>query len=196
MKRIILVCSHPYSGSSALCESLGKHPKIQFFPLARQRPYSHPLSLVDLTKHPHKLLNRSALYMDELLFNQDLSVTCAYKECKFIYVIRQPEPVLGFLMGSERKKVGFAVRQYTFRLRRLCEMARRSGGVLLTWDSLTSGNVGILQDYLGLRVEFSPELLIPYERVFNVSPGREALSWANDAYERYLYYLKNQNLVF
>lgn len=190
------MCSHPYSGSSALCESLAKHPKVQFCPLARRRPYSHPLTLLDLTKCPHKLLNRSALYLDELLYNSELSTRAAYKECKFIYLIREPEPVLGFLMGNEKKKVGFAVREYTFRLRRLCEMARRTpGAVFLTWEDLLLGKLEVVQEYLGLKgLEFNPELLAPYRRSFNISPGLDSLSYANDAYERYLYYLKNQNL--
>ena len=77
--------------------------------------------------------------MDELLYNHVFCLKESYPKCQFIYVIREPEPVLK-LMVSEGKSLKFAVRHYAYRLRRLCEMARRTpGAVLLTWEDLRTG---------------------------------------------------------
>ena len=168
MKKIVFICSHPYSGSSALYEAMNHHPRIQGFKL---NYYLSPLNLLDLTNHSHKLSNRSAIYMDELLYNRSFYTSIAYTKCQFVYVIREPEAVLGFLITNEKKKPIFAAREYTFRLRRLCEMARKTpGAVLLTWNDLISGDgIYLVEKYLGLKepIIYDPALLAPYKRTFN-----------------------------
>ena len=199
MKKILFVCSHSYSGSGGLFDALNRHPRIQGYHLAARSPYSHPLNFLTLTEQPHKLDNRSAIYADELLYNQQLSTKAAYKECKFVYVVREPEPVLNFLVGNDRIKPSFAVRYYTYRLRRLCEMAKRTpGAVLLTWDDLAVGRgLNLIEEYLGLRqpIPYDPALLIPYKRTFSTGLVEPSLRVETEnTYQRYLYYLKNQNL--
>jgi len=201
MKKILFVCSHPYSGSSALWSALNQHPRIQGYNLAARQPYFSPLNLLTLTEQSHKLNNRSAIYMDELLRNHHLSTKVAYKECNFVYVVRESEPVLNFLVGNEKIKPSFAARQYAYRLRRLCEMAKRTpGAVLLTWDDLVAGRgLNLIEEYLNLRqpILFDPSLLAPYQHTFTtvlVSPTLRATT--EDAYQRYLYFLKSQNLRY
>lgn len=198
MKKIVFICSHPYSGSSALYEAMNHHPRIQGFKL--NNSYLNPLNLLDLTNHSHKLSNRSAIYMDELLYNRSFYTNIAYTKCQFVYVIREPESVLGFLITNEKKKPTFAAREYTFRLRRICEMARKTpGAVLLTWNDLISGDgVDLIEKYLGLKepILYDPALLAPYKRIFNSDLiGSKLLSTTQEAYEKYLYFLKNQNLI-
>ena len=198
MKKIVFICSHPYSGSSALYEAMNHHPRIQGFKL--NNSYLNPINLLDLTNRSHKLSNRSAIYMDELLYNRSFYTNIAYAKCQFVYVIREPESVLGFLIANEKKKPTFAAREYTFRLRRICEMARKTpGAVLLTWNDLISGDgIDLIENYLGLKepIFYDPALLAPYKRTFNSDLiGSKLLSETQDAYEKYLYFLKNQNLV-
>lgn len=194
MKKILFICSHPYSGSSALYECLNHHPKIQGYRTSKNS-YVYPTQLLDLTRRPHKLSNRAAIYMDELLSNEAFYVSAAYRKCHFVYVVREPEFPLNFLISGERKPPLFACREYTFRLRRLCEMAKRTpGAILLTWNNLVEKKgLSLLEDYLGVKdIEFDPVLLNLYQRDFPKLVDYKMLSKAQDAYERYLYYLKSK----
>lgn len=201
MKKILFVCSHLHSGSAALCNSLNSHPRIQGYNIAARSPYINPLNLILLTEQRHKLDNRSAIYMDELLYNHNLSTKIAYKECKFVYLVREPEPVLNFLVTVDKMKPSFALRHYSYRLRRICEMAKRTpGAVLLTWDDLVANRgIHLIEEYLGLKqpLFFDPNNLAPFKRSFTsdlvpISHRQEA----ERTYQRYLYYLKNQNLRY
>lgn len=196
MKRILFVCSHYYSGSTGLCAALDANPRIQGYNFNSHNTYTTPLNLISLTDQPHKLKNKAAIYMDELLENHQLQTKQAYKTCKFIYVVREPEHVLAYLVGNQKIKPEFASRYYLFRLRRLCEMAKRTGGVLLTWNDLESSRgLNIIEDYLGLRepIAFSDYFSKPYAKKYNSDLiGSARLSIAEDAYQRYLYWLKNQ----
>lgn len=196
MKRILFVCSHPYSGSSGLCDALNRHPRIQGYNIASRAPYTSVQSLIALTEQSHKLTNRAAIYMDELLSNHQLSTKIAYQTCKFIYVIREPENVLTQLVINNKIKPEFACRTYLFRLRRLCEMAKRTNGVLLTWDDLKSSKgLDLIEEYLDLRqkIQFDPLLLQPYSRKLNSDNiGIKRLEYAEEAYQKYLYWLKSQ----
>jgi len=198
MKKIVFICSHPYSGSSALYESLDLHPKIQGFKSNLHNVYSDPSSLISLTNHSHKMNNRSAIYMDELLYNSSFYVNSAYSKCKFVYVVREPEVPINFLITNENKNPVFAIRQYAFRLRRLCEMARRTpGAILLTWQNLLDGKgMDLIQDYLSIKdpICFNITLLNQHKSVNQLAESD--LNKIQDAYERYLFFLKNQKLVF
>lgn len=201
MKKILFVCSHLYSGSSALYDALNRHPKIQGYNLADRSPYSGPLNLLTLTEQHHKLDNRSAIYMDKLLYNHHLSTKTAYKECKFIYVVREPTAVLNLLVGNDKMKQSFAVRYYTYRLRRLCEMAKRTpGAVLLTWNDLIENRgIDLIEEYLNLKqpISYDPALLAPFKRTYPIDlVDLQLRTKSDDAFQRYLYYLKNQNLRF
>lgn len=193
MKKILFLCSHPYSGSSILYDSLNKQSRIQGF--KGRNAYLSPLNLLDLTNHSHKLSNRSAIYMDELLSNETFYVKAAYSACQFIYIVREPEPVLNSLVGLDKKKPLFAARQYLFRLRRICEMAKRTpGAVLLTWQDLNSGNLDIVSEYLSLKEPLVMQEL-PKKPNVNLIDAR-LLNSCQESYERYLYFLKNQKLRY
>jgi hypothetical protein len=198
MKRIVFVCSHLYSGSGALCEAMNGHPRIQSFSVGDRRPYTGPEHLLSLAAMRHKRNDRSAVYLDQLLFNTSLSTRAAYSACKFVYVVREPAPTLHFLVANEKRKPSYAVRYYLFRLRRLCEMAKRTGGVLLTWEDLATGRcAGMVQEYLGLRepIPYDPALLAPYTRTFSTGLVAPALlAETENTYEKYLYFLKRQGL--
>lgn len=199
MKKILFVCSHYYSGSASLCESLNVHPKIQQYQLSNHHPYSNPTDLLFLTEQNHKLNNRSAIYMEELNRNIDLTTKIAYEKCNFIYVIREPKPVLNFLIGNDKMKPSFAARYYLFRLRRLCEMAKRTpNAILLTWQDLVTARCNpLIENYLSLKQPIEPYNLDRFKKNFSTDlVNFDLLSQAESAYEKYLYFLKQQNLQY
>lgn len=178
MNKILFVCSHLYSGSSALCDSLSLNSRIQKFNCG---PYVNPLNLIYLTNKKHKLNNRAAIYMDELLYNYQLSIKMAYNECDFIYFISHPRYTINSMINSGIKPL-YALRYYNFRLRRICEMAVKTpGSIFLNRENL---NLDLLKDYIK---EINFEEALPN---FSVPHLKEA----EECYERTCYFLKNVNL--
>lgn len=194
MKKILFVCSHAYSGSSGLFNALNRHPRIQGYNFGSKNSYTSPQSLMYLTEQSHKCTNRAAIYMDELLKNHELSTKSVYGICKFIYVLREPEIVLSYLIKQERMKPEFAARGYLFRIRRICEMAKRSDGILLTWnDLIASKGIDLIENYLQInqKIPFDELFLRPYARQYG-SVDSKLLQKTEDAYQKYLYWLKTQ----
>lgn len=193
MKKVVLICSHLHSGSRYLYESLNNHSQIQGY---NYPVYSSALDLIRLTDQRHKLNNRSSVYMDELLFNYNLSTDVAYKECKFIYVIREPISVLNKLALINKMKPIFGLRYYSYRLRRLFEMSKRTpGSILLTWDDLISNRgIDLIEKYIGVKESIKFKI----DNDFNISDNLINLNLikeAEDCYQKYLYYFKNRNLI-
>ena len=196
MKKIVFVCSHLQSGSAALCGVMNLHPRIQLYDTST---YHSAMDLIALTKQPHKMNNRSSIYMNELLFNYELCTKAAYTNCKFIYLIRSPEIVLGNLVEQQDMKLPCAIRYYTYRLRRLCEMAKRTpGAVLLTWDDLNANRgINLIDEYLELKQEiiYDSVFLDNFREENNVKIKLEVKNSVEDTYQKYLYWLKTNTLL-
>ena len=196
MRKVLFLISHLFSGSSFLFDSLEQNPKIQGF--RTNMIYDDPGKLLQLTKLKHKLNNRAAIYLEEVLFNHVITCKDLYNYCKFIYVIREPEPVLNALVGFKTYPANCAVRHYCYRLRRICEMAKRTpGAVFLTWEDLKLGRGdSLIENYLDLK-----ETLKTNTDLFVTPPKRdnllsfEQMQWASRCYEKHLYFLKQQNLI-
>lgn len=198
MKKLIFVCSHLHSGSSELCKILSEHPKIQYCNNFEKQTYSNPVDMFQATSSSHKMKNKSAIYLDHLLYNYQLSIKSAYSYCRFIYLVRSPEPVINLLISNDTMSFDQAVRHYTYRLRRLCEMFKNTpDAVLLTWEDLKSGDFkSKIENYLSL----SPPIEITQE---NISKFYEYESFSNqfdlsdveNKYQKYLYFLKSQSLI-
>lgn len=184
MKQVAFVVSHLGSDSGLFCESLDKNPRVQWF--KSNVIYDHISTVEKLVDKPHKLKNAAAIWLDELLYNFNFSSKYLYSCCKFIYVIRPPKPTLSCI-GE-----GF-VNYYTYRLRRICEMARCTpGAVLLTWDDLVAGRLDLVENYLNLKEKIDPiQGIVPTKSV-----QWSILDNAQQSYEKYLYYLKNLNLQY
>jgi hypothetical protein len=108
--------------------------------------------------------------------------------------LREPEVVLSYLIKQERIKPEFAVRNYLFRIRRMCEMSKRSGGILLTWNDLTARKgIDLIEDYLELKqkIPYDEVLLRPYARQYG-SIDSKLLQKTEDAYQKYLYWIKTE----
>lgn len=197
MKKILFVCSHLHSGSSMLCQILNNHPRIQSFNYLSKN-YAHPENLIILSNQHHKLANRAAIYLDELLYNYQFSIKSAYKECKFIYLVREPEFVINSLITQQKMKISNAINYYSYRLRRICEMSRETpGAVLLTKNDLDAGKgKELIEEYLNLKTplqDFLSQNFNDQEKITDLV-GHTRLSKVEETFQRYLYYLKNQNL--
>lgn len=194
MKKLIFVCSHLHSGSSVLCEILNQHPRIQICKNFEKQNYFHPLDIFQETSNPHKINNKSALYLDHLLYNYQLSIKAAFSYCRFIYVVRSPEPTINLLVQHNQMDENQATRYYTYRLRRIYEMAKNTSFVLLTWEDLKNNNYAeIIENYLELSqpIEKNSDKFINFEKSEFFSNSLD-LSDVENKYQKYLYSLKEQ----
>jgi hypothetical protein len=159
--------------------------------------YRNPEDLKWLFEKPHKCRDSSAIYGDHLLFNTSFSCKKLYDHCKFIYVLRPPRAALNEI--SMMRELGyegrFAARYYSFRLRRICEMARNTrDSLFLTWDDLASGGAfQAIEQYLGLKHQLRAKVhhfMNTFSDVFN----EKLIAECEDAYERYYYFMSRLDM--
>ena len=188
MKNVLFVATHLFSGAEDLSILLNSSPKVQITHTGTV--YNHPTSLEPLFAAGHKLRTNGAIYGDLLLYNTSLCSEIFYDFCKFIYVIRSAAPTLNLMVEKTDYSQQGALRYYTYRLERLCEMAKRTPkGLIVTWDSLNSGKAfPAIEEHLDLINPIKPfgftdesKDLVHYETIQE----------AQDSYERHLYYMKH-----
>ena len=198
MKKICFVASHLMSGSSILCDALDENPRVQHFRLALSRPYWDVSAVFDLIYRQHKLDNSAAVYLDELIFNYELQIKHLYSCAKFVYVVRPPIKTLNLLVSNKLYTPLRAVRYYCYRLRRLCEMAKRTpGAVLLQWDDLITGRgLSLVEDYLSLKVklEMPDDAFQSLKGTDDILIPNAMMKEAEICYERHLSFLFHQTL--
>lgn len=190
MKKSLLIISHLASGSSELCNILDQNSRVQW--CHSNLIYNHPSCLDSLFSHAHKTDDASAIWMDELFYNYQFAHKAFYNRCKFIYVIRDANCL--YSMINSKQQADYFFRYYVYRLRRICEMAKRTpGAVLMTWNNLSKNLKGV-EEYLNLKDKLNAPLIQPLLK--NKFVSSDLISKAQDSYERHFYYLKNLNLNF
>jgi len=194
LKRVCFIVSHLGSGSSDLVDVMNANPRCQI--ASSGATYSSPENLEWLFRQGHKCRDSSAVYGDHLLYNVSFSCKNLYETCRFIYVIRPARASLNEMLKARdgRRQSGFAD-YYRFRLRRICEMAHNTPDALfLAWDDLAKGTAfPTIEEYLGLKVKLKPEYR-HFTACVNDSFDESLISEAQDAYERYYYYLNGLGL--
>jgi hypothetical protein len=198
MKKIAIINSHVYSGSSQLYEAMCNHSFIQGYKRYRkENEYLNDMDLVNLGKLVHKKRNKSAIYLDEILKNQLLSTKLDFSKYLFIHIIRRPKETVN-LMVRDKIDYNFAARHYAFRVRRICEVARKTPNcVLLTFDDLKSEKgLELVSDLLGIKepINFKKETLSPIENHNNLI-SLDLEKTLDDCYERYFYFIKQQKNI-
>lgn len=188
MKKVCFIISHHGSGSFDLVNILNQNPKCDIN--SSQYSYDNPQDLNWMFLKNHKCRDNSAVYGDHLLYNMSFSCKKLYNYCKFIYVIRPPRASLNEMISMNYQQE-YAARYYRYRLRRICEMAKKTpDSVLVTWEDLVKGSFSVIENLLGLK-----EKLYSKNHHFitkETNSFKESLvSECEDAYERYYYYLKN-----
>ena len=194
MKRIVFLTSHLCSGVYELMDLLNQNPRIDLRGNGMQ--YVHPSDLYDLYKLGHKLRNSAAVYGDYLVFNHDLQHKRFYSFSNFIYLVRPARLTLNEIIHHPNSTYDedSAYRYYVYRLRRICEMAKRTpNAVLLTYQNLIDGNgFGLIDEMLELNQPLIPNP----ERFQQKSPNTfssDLIKKAEDSYERHLYFLRQLN---
>lgn len=192
MKKTLLIASHIGSGSDILFDILNENPRVMGYRTGE--PYISYNSFMKLSAVRHKTNNSAAIWMDELLHNHTLQIKDAYRWSKFVYLVAPPRVSMGKIFQIYGKT---ASRYYGYRLRRICEMAKRTpGAVLLTWEDVRTGRgLPFVEQYLGLRdsLRNRPEL---FEKFEEANLPYESMAAAEDSYSRHLSFLYRQNLVF
>ena len=191
MKRVLLFITHLGAQSDTLYEILNANPRIQM--ATTHTIYRTPMDAVQLTTTDHKLRTTAAIYGDRVLYNHTFCCDQLCKHCKFVYLIRAAKPTLSALLATGDYTPTSALRYYQFRLRRIMEMGKRTpGAVLLTHDGVEKEGLGLIEEYLNLKTPLQGKSL-PQEELEEVPS--EVVEIAQDSYERYLYQLKNMDLL-
>jgi hypothetical protein len=180
----LFIATHLGSGSPELSSRLSNHVRLS---RSTQLIYNHARDLIEMKKESFK-----QIYFDELFFNFQFSCKSLYKDCKFIYLIREPKESL-----HEITKLNYsnqsAFNYYCFRMRRLCEMAKQTPGALfLTYENLISNKATkAIQNYLGLKN--------PIQEL-NVQESKSDFPYvlhqkAQDSFNRYFSYMNKLDLI-
>jgi len=186
MKRVILVISHLGAGSASLCYCLAQNSIIQWIP--QGITYDDPVQSVEsILATKHKYSEKIGLYVNEVLYNYQISHKKVYEACQFIYLVRDPKSAIRIVKPNDAV---FALNYYIFRLRRIYEMTKETKGALfLTWDDLVSQK-GV--KYLTKKFDL-PETVFeeyaPEKKLFELP--KPMLAEAARAYELLLYRVKN-----
>lgn len=190
MKNILFIVSHLGSGYENLIYSLNKNERIDIKSL--QLSYAHPEVLEYLYESGHKLDNSASFYGDLILFNKNFSCNSFYKFSKFIFFINSPLISLNEICKTDKLNEKAAFRYYSFRLRRIYEMAVNSNNnfVFITHDDLINKTkFDVIEKYLNLKSKLTyPELETNQSQNFISS---DLLIQANDCYEKYLFLMKS-----
>jgi hypothetical protein len=188
MKKILFVVSHLGSDSGSLCEILHANPLVQFY--NTKVIYSHIDVGLALASQPHKCDTTAAIWADELLHNHRLCHKCFYQWAQFVYVIKDARHSLHAMQPTDSKTADINYRYYVYRLRRICEMARKTpGAVLLT--NLT--NLKPLEGYLNLQEPLGEVSVNAVNPCKFVTP--EHIRKGQESFERHYYYLRNLDLL-
>jgi hypothetical protein len=196
LKRVLLSVTHLASGSLPLLGLLNRNPRVQF---VRANPViQNYVDLRAFTAQTHKLSSVAAIFALEANFNYQLGSKNLPLHAHYLFTVRQPTPVLNLLVADNLYGHKEAAMYYCYRLRRICEIAKRvRHGMLLTYDDIQRGDhVVPLKTFLGLKedVLHLPEAFDHLKPPPNVIK-REILDWCQDCYERHLFFLKSLPLV-
>lgn len=188
MKRFLFIISHLGSGSNIFCKILHENPRIQIY--NSNIIYSHPVDLEVLKAKQHKLNNSAAIWGEEILYNHHFNGKSLYPFCKFIYFIREAKSSL-FEIIKSKEDVEYMINYYNYRLRRMYEMSRQTGGLLVNCDDVEE-SFPLIQKYLNLK-----DALILSEKItkkkYNPLLNISQIENTEKVYEKYLFLLK-QNL--
>lgn len=190
MKKVCFVVSHLGSGSGSLVTSLNANPRCEIKESGMR--YDGASSVRWLFRTGHKCRDAGAVYGDHLLFNASLSSRRLYGLFRFIFVIRPARHALNEILATGYSESG-ASSYYRFRMRRICEIARRSpGSVLLTWDDLAKdSSLRIIESHIGLSEPLRQPTLAG-DAPERCSEG--TVEQCQEAYDRYYYYLNGLDL--
>lgn len=177
-KMYLFIITHLGSGASLFSDSLSDHPRCHH---AHRDTYKSIHDLMRMKEY----VPFQKIYFDKLTFNFQFSCPSLYKQCEFIYIVREPTSTLNYIYANKGYSESGSVLYYTYRLRRIYEMAYRTPRrMILTFDDLlTPRGLSSIQEHLGLRDEFKCD--------YNPTPvdNNVSLTCLQKAQTSYDYYL-------
>lgn len=190
MKQFLFLTTHLGSGSMPLFFALESYPRIKMN--QTNTDYDHPSVVYDFFNPP----TSGTIYGEQLLFNFSLSHKKFLEFSKFIYFIRSGRHTINELVKNKNFSISNCLLYYSYRMRRICEMARMTpGAILLTWDNLKDGKgMDLIKDYVGMKykADISKEKFKYSNSSSNID--YRILQKADECYERHYYYLRQLNL--
>lgn len=201
-RQFLFVVSHLGSGYGDLKHILDNNPRIDLQETTIS--YQHPKDIEYIKSFGHKLgkitygdkmVDSSKVYGDILLHNYCFSCKPMYEFCKFIYLIRPASHSIKEILKDKSYISEKAYLYYSYRMRRICEMARNTpGAILLTWGDLQNKRgLDLMQEYLGLIEPLS----VPSGLFVDPEPTDFPISFIKkieDCYERHYFYLRSLQL--
>lgn len=184
MKKVVFIFSHLNSGIEFLTDKvLNNNPLLDV--KKSNILYENASSLEYLFNSGHKNKTMAAIYSDIILHNYQFGCRDLYKICKFIYLIREPKYVLNSLINY--KPIN-AYNYYCYRLRRIYETAKETGGLLLNWSNIKE-SLPLIENYLKLKtsLKFEDDIINPD---YSVDFPAELLKIAQEKYEIYNFKIK------
>lgn len=172
-----------------MCYCLGQTSLIQW--VQDGIIYDDPSATESILSTKHKYSKTVGLYVNEVLYNYQISHKGIYKTCEIVYLIRDPKSSIKFVKPKDAE---YALNYYVFRLRRLYEMAKETkGAIFLTWDDVVNQKgLKLLSNRFGLSdlqfKEFASE-----KKLFELP--KTMLNEAERAYELCLYRIKSNAQV-
>lgn len=186
MKKFVFIASHLGAGSDDLIANLNQHSLVEIRNTGIT--YENKLDLLNAFGK-HKTASAEAIYGDQLLFNFNLATEDLFSLCKFIFMIRGAKATLNELVGTYKPETAY--RYYCYRLERLYQMARRTNGLLLTFETLSQSTKKI-EEFLELKTPLSEiNLNNKYSSVVPAS----LVNKAEERYEYYYYLIKNLSTI-
>ena len=194
MKKVLFLSSHLGSESDQLYVAFCDLLSIQGY--IKENVYKSMQDIYFLTERKHKLKTSARIYMDHLLFNYQFSCKQAYENCKFIFIVREPEETIEFLVSNKLYNKKDAISYYLYRIRRICEMAKNAKeGLFLTHTNLKNGKgIQEIKDYLNIKERFN----FVFENIENKNKNiltYKEIENLNQVYEKYLYFVHNINCI-
>lgn len=182
----IFIATHIGAGGSMLVDMISANRRIAKIYRDNTQVYTDPIALDYAQRKTLENNPNARAFVDRIVFNHEFAHKSFYSDCLFVFLIREPENTLKHLV-----EIGYtenaAARYYTYRLRRLCEMARQSKHkIIITWDELINKKAfPRIKTLIGAKELNS--IYKPYKNEKTVSQA--TVSTCRRAYERYLNYL-------
>lgn len=190
MKRIVLIVSHLGSGSASLCYCLAQSKIMQW--MQDGIIYDDPSATESLLGVKHKYSDKTGFYLNEVLYNYQISHKVVYHLCETVYLIRDPKSSIKFLKPKDAE---YALNYYIFRLRRIYEMIKNTkGAIFLTWDDLVNKKgLQLLTKKFNLSNDLQFTEFASEKKLFSLP--KSLLAQAERAYELCLYRVKSSGQV-
>jgi hypothetical protein len=184
----VFLITHLGAGASLLANMLNASHRINVLPVKpAYYQYDDPSKLENIIMPYLHIKPLSTTFIHRINYSHTISNKSILGVGRFIYLIREPLEALNYIVKEKRYTEQIALRYYTFRLRRICEMARLTDGIFFTWDDLVKGTAkSLIIDMLKLK-----ELSFPYKDTKSEHVVHESIiDQAQASYNKHLRYLR------